>query len=533
MRKRTENGEPLKLKKLNIIYVSPKDSPIENVEFYAWLKHLDNCRLEYEFRSLNAETQEQEDLLKLNDEIVYLNLPAVILLPKIKNRLAVLKQDNCFLIAGGGPDIAIHYQEIFTEFPEIDAVIINPEIEKVLEQLAGECIDDPTHRQMQGVAYRNMRAEEKCKIRSGPALSENLDHLSSIELFDHWNPKREWYPIIVSRGCQYECRYCGFQLPYLQSFANDIDFRRIKSAKKVGDEIAFLHSKGVKKFLFYCHQFFSHREKDANHIRNICEEILNRNLDIQFRFSTKPSLLLENIDQMDILKKAGLTTVDIGIDSGIARFHEMYRTGSTVQDCIDVLKYMHKNTLSFDTGFIFYDPYLTVAEMKENLLFLEEGMSCYSHLSKPFSAYLDSCILNTALILRYGMPIIEKLRADNLISEEPGFVANPIAKFSNRDVISVYSIYRAVNELFLKKIRHLFYDQQLVQAYPFINRFPITMYEEILSAVGDQKCTDIKGYTYHIVDFIKDSFRPYLGEIFSRFPIYENNELKAAFEING
>ncbi|HLP59985.1 MAG TPA: hypothetical protein VK186_14185, partial [Candidatus Deferrimicrobium sp.] len=193
-------------------------------------------------------------------------------------------------------------------------------------------------------------------------------------------------------------------------------------------------------------------------------------------------------------------------------------------------KYMHKNNLSFDTGFIFYDPYLTIEEIKENLLFLEKVMSYYTHLSKPFSAYLDSCILNTALILRYGMPIIEKLRTDNLLSEEPGFVSNPIAKFSNSDVITVYSIYRAVNELILKKIRHLFYDKRFVKEYPFINRFPITMYEKILSAVRDQTCTDIKEYTYYIMDFIKDSFRPYLGEIFSRFPVYENNGLKAAFD---
>lgn len=523
----------MKLRKLSIIYVSPKDSPIENVEFYAWLKHLDNCRLNYEFRSLNAETQEQEDLLKLKEEVIYLNMPAVILLPKIKNCLEVLKQNNCFLIAGGGSDIAIHYREILSEFPEIDAVITNPEIEKVLEQLLGECIDDPIHSQMEGVAYRNPAGEGNFIINSGPALSENLDHLSSIELFDHWNYKKEWYPILVSRGCQYDCQYCGFQLPFLQSYQNESDSRRIKTAKKIVDEIAFLYAKGIKKFVFYCHQFFPSREKDVHHIRNIGEEILNRNLDIQFRFSTKPSLLLNNIDQMDILRKAGLTTVDIGIDSGIARFHEMYRTGSTVQDCIDTLKYMHLNTLSFDTGFIFYDPYLTLEEMKENIIFLEKVMNYYTHLSKPFSAYLDSCILNTALILRYGMPIIGKLRVDNLLSEEPGFVANPIAKFKNRDVITVYSIYRALNELFLKKIRHLFYDQQLVEAFPFINRFPITMYEEILAVVGDQKCTDIKGYTYHIVDFIKESFRPHLGEIFSRFSIYDNNELKTAFEING
>ena len=516
--------------KLNIIYVLPKDSPIENVEFYAWLKYLDDYRVNYELRSLHAEAPLQEDLLNLKDEIVYLNIPTIILLPKIKNHLVDLKKNNCFLIVGGGAHISIHYREILAEFQEINAIITNPEIEKVLEQLVREGIDDLIYKQVKGIAYRSPEAEGKFKINSGPALSENINHLSSVKLFDHWKPNKEWYPIIISRGCQYECHYCGFHLPYLQSFKNDSDFRRIKTTKKVVDEIAFLYSKGVTKFLFYCHQFFNRHEKNGNHIRNICEEILNRNLNIEFRFSTKPSLLLENIDQMDILKKAGLSIVDIGIDSGISRFHEMYHTGSTVQDCIDLLKYMHKYKLSFEMGFIFYDPYLTVDEMTENLSFLKKVMNYYTHLSKPFSAYLDSCILNTTLILKYGMPIIEKLRADNLISEGPRFVANPIAKFRDKDVIFIYSIYRAVNELFLKKIRHLFYDKQLVQVYPFINMFPISMYEKIITVVREKKYSDIKEYTYHTMDFIKDSFSPYLGEIFSRFPKYENNELKSVFK---
>jgi radical SAM superfamily enzyme YgiQ (UPF0313 family) len=522
----------LKSKKLNIIYVSPNANPIEDIEFYAWLQYLDERRLCYKLRILNADAPGPDAPDNLADEFVYLNFPEVTLLMRIKNTLTFLKKNCCFLIAGGGPDIAIHYQELLADFQEIDAVIISPEIEKVLEQLGRKSADDLIRNQIQGIAYRKPGSEDKLKLCTGPAISENLDHLSSVALFNHWNPKREWYPIIISRGCQYECRYCGFHLPYSRNFNNDSDFRRIKSEKKVVDEIALLYSKGIKKFLFFCHQFFNHRDKDANYIGNIGNEILRRNLDVKFRFSAKPSLLLENIDQMDILKQAGLASVDIGIDSGITRFHEMYQTGSTVQNCIEVLRYMHKNNLAFDTGFIFYDPYLTIEEMNENLLFLEKVMSYYSHLWQPFSAYLDSCILNTALTLRYGMPIIERLRADNLLSEAPGFVSYPIAKFSNRDVIYVYSIYRAVNEVFLKKIRHFFYDKELVQEYPFINRFPITLYEEILSVVSERKYAEIKEYTYYIVDFVKDFFRPYIIEIFSRFPKYGNTGLSSIFNLN-
>lgn len=520
-------------RKLHIIYVSLTETCPGDVEFYAWLRYLDDCRIYYEFRNLNVSVPLDTDALnKIQGEFVYLNIPEVTLLPKLSGILPILKKNNCFVLAGGGPDIAIHYDEIMNTFREIDVIVTNPEIEKVLEQLKGKTFDDLKNIQIQGVAYRKPGNKKKFENSKSTFLSKSIDHLSSLELYRQCGTNREWYPIIVSRGCQFSCQYCGFHLPYSVRMKANTNIPSKKSERKVVDEMAFLHSKGIKKFSFFCHQFFNHREDHPNYIGNIGEEILRRKLDLEFRFSAKPSLLLDNLDQMALLKEAGMSIVDIGIDSGIARFHEMYQTGTTVQNCIDVLKYMHENNLSFDTCFIFYDPYLTVDEIKENLMFLDKVMRYYAHLSQPFSAYLDSCILNTALILRYGMPIIKKLRKDNLLSEKPGFVSHPAAKFSDRKVVLVYSIYRALNESVLKKIRHFFYDKEVVQMYPFINTFLMKIYKEILSAVSESKYGELRDCVHYILDFARDAFRPHLKDIFASFPKYQNTDLGTEFNKN-
>ena len=520
----------MKAEKLNIIYVSTIDAKHEDVEFFAWLKYLNDCGLHYDLKNLNVSSPPNIDVLeKIKNEFVYLNIIGVTLIPKLNGVLHILKQNNCFLIAGGGADIVIHSNDILNIFKEIDAVIIGPEIGKVLEQLKGKSFNYVKSVKMQGVAYRKPGNESDIEINESPHLPENLDHLSSIELYKQDCLPAEWYPVIISLGCEYDCQYCGFQLPYLMNFENVKNIRRKKSGIKVVDELEFLYSKGIKKFSFFCHQFFSQQEEHPGDIVSIGEEILKRNLKIEFHFASKPSLILENLQHLDLLREAGLVRIDIGIDSGLERFHKMYKTGSTVEDCIAALKTMHEKNIAFEGFFIFYDPYLTIEEIKENLIFLDKVKGYYSHLSKPFCSYLDSTIFNSTLVLRYGMPIINKLRKDNLLIENPGFTSHPKAIFRDRKVVFFYSIYRAINEMILKKIRHFFYDRELVRMHSFLEDFPIRILEEILVAVNENKYGEIKDYAYDILGFVKNTLEEHIWEIFSNFPGYKSRELEKVF----
>lgn len=160
----------------------------------------------------------------------------------------------------------------------------------------------------------------------------------------------------------------------------------------------------------------------------IANEILIRKLKPKFSFTAKASDLVGTFDCLFILKEAGLELVEIGIESGLQRFHRIYKTGTSVHDNLEVLKRMHKHLFTFDISFVFFDPYLTIEEILVNLTFLEKISSYFSHLSMPYGVYLDSGILNSNLILRYGMPIIQKLKEDNLVIETPDFSSHPLLR---------------------------------------------------------------------------------------------------------
>jgi hypothetical protein len=103
---------------------------------------------------------------------------------------------------------------------------------------------------------------------------------------------------------------------------------------------------------------------------------------------------------------------------------------------------------------------------------------------------------------------------------------HPIAKFKNQNVKYIYSIYRSINESALPKIRHFFYNKKLVDKYDFINLFPLRVIEEILKNIVENKLMDLKECISNIEEFIKNTFRPCIDDIFCYFPSFRDEDLK-------
>jgi radical SAM superfamily enzyme YgiQ (UPF0313 family) len=249
---------------------------------------------------------------------------------------------------------------------------------------------------------------------------------------------------------------------------------------------------------------------------------------VKFKFIALAGDLKRNLQSLFVLREAGLDEIQVGIDSGAPRFHEMYRTGSTVQDCMDVLRFLHENRFKFNISYIFYDPYLTIPEIKETIIFLKTLKEYFSHLELPYSAYLDSRILNSALILRYGMPIIQKLREDGLLVEYPGYSAHPASVFREPAVKNIYRVYRQVNETILPKIRHFFYDKELITYFNNnFELFPLMVMEKIVHWVENENTEDLGRIVAGIERFTKDFFGPLIDNIFDAFPKYKNPALSS------
>lgn len=112
-------------------------------------------------------------------------------------------------------------------------------------------------------------------------------------------------PILGTRGCPYSCfKYCVYPLQQGRK-------PRQRDTKKIVDEIEYWNKKfKVKTFIFRDPVFSINRK----HTIDFCEELISRKLKVKFIIETHLRILDSELIQ--ILKKAGLKGVKVGVESG-------------------------------------------------------------------------------------------------------------------------------------------------------------------------------------------------------------------------
>ena len=161
--------------------------------------------------------------------------------------------------------------------------------------------------------------ENKNKEISSNNLVENLDDLPFPD-WDYYSKKyplknnflgfnsKTAIPMLASRGCPYSCfNYCTYPLQQGRKV-------RLRSVENIIQEIKHWIKKiGTNKFVFRDPVFSINRKFTVD----LCKAIIKENLKIEFLIETH----LKNLDDelIDLLKKAGLKLVYIGIESSSAK----------------------------------------------------------------------------------------------------------------------------------------------------------------------------------------------------------------------
>jgi len=170
-----------------------------------------------------------------------------------------------------------------------------------------------------GLFYKN-----EGKIFSGgmPKFIENLDeipfpayHLLPIKKYleisksdsSNRNFNGEGYlPIISSRGCPFSCIFCGAHLLVGKKW-------RFRSPKNFVDEIEFLQKNyKVNNFTFEDSNF----SFDQSRAEQICDEIIKRNLNINWSLPNGIRADKVTNDLIAKMKKSGCKAINIGIEHG-------------------------------------------------------------------------------------------------------------------------------------------------------------------------------------------------------------------------
>lgn len=163
--------------------------------------------------------------------------------------------------------------------------------------------------------------------------------------------------LITSRGCPFACSFCS------NIWGNRVRYR---SAKNVVDEISFLvKERGKRKFLIYDDTFTSNQKRASE----ICKLIIESRLDISFVCNVRADCISDEL--LEDLKRAGCTTVTMGVESGSERILGLLDKKLKISKIKESAGKIKRHGLQLKTSFMCGIPTETINDMRKSIELLK------------------------------------------------------------------------------------------------------------------------------------------------------------------
>lgn len=136
--------------------------------------------------------------------------------------------------------------------------------------------------------------------------------------------------MLISRGCPYDCTFCAVHETMGRKW-------RVKSPELLVDEIIALKQKHGIKGIWFKDSIFNVNKK---WVEDFCNLILDKKVDIEFQINTRIDLVDE--EQIKLLKRAGLTQIDFGVESGSDRILKILHKNIKVEEIKEKIAIAHQ-----------------------------------------------------------------------------------------------------------------------------------------------------------------------------------------------
>lgn len=271
------------------------------------------------------------------------------------------------LTVTGGQHFTATAQESLKQYPELD-VIVRGEGEQTLADLIKTYQTKSNFKNIQGISYRQ---REKIAHNVNRPLIENLEdlpfpgyHLVKANVskyhFKVMGGDNKPYALIEgSRGCNHQCTFCT-QWRHWQACW------RVKSAKRIADEMAFCSREFGSKFVWLTDDNFGSGQRPAE----IAEEIIARHLpkDLTWFVQARCDDIIRNKAVLPRLRKSGLNWVLLGVENSNPQTLESFKKGITPAEAKVAVKLLKENGIFAHAMIIIgnrKDTHQTIAELKE------------------------------------------------------------------------------------------------------------------------------------------------------------------------
>jgi radical SAM superfamily enzyme YgiQ (UPF0313 family) len=307
---------------------------------------------------------------------------------------------NQSIICLGGHLATFSCDEILSQFHELVDIVVLGEGEHTIVELAAAARRKQPLRSISGIAY--YESGRVIKTQSRPA-ERDINRFPFPAIPIPLKPLDSDTPLFVisSRGCYGRCSFCRTsQLG---------DGWRARDASNVVDELECAYRLGVTTFEFVDDNFIGPGERGKARARAIAEELRRRRLPIRFHASCR----VTDVDETTVrlLQESGLISVSLGIESGVQRILDSFNKHTTVAQNCAAVQLLDRMGIGVSVYIIFFDPYMTLDEARENLTFL-------SYL-RTFERVRFERVIFRKLIPVSGTAIFDRLRREGQLRGNP------------------------------------------------------------------------------------------------------------------
>jgi radical SAM superfamily enzyme YgiQ (UPF0313 family) len=280
-------------------------------------------------------------------------------------------------IVAGGEHATFLARPLLERHRSLDAIVIG-EGERTVVDLVGAWLGGEAHAVVAGAMTRD---PEGAVADGGtrPAVAD-LDSLPPPAKDVVEIARRLGRPAAVSllsgRGCTHRCTFCTAHT-YLRLGGGAVWRRR--SPRAVADELAeiarrFEARPGFDPMVQFQDVVFLGTSRAARAwARDFAGELERRELRAPFYVMARAEAVLANADVLPRLARAGLASIEIGIESGVDRILEAYGKQSSASEALRAVEALRALGIAYDaSGFIMFDPRMALEDVLTNVSFLEE-----------------------------------------------------------------------------------------------------------------------------------------------------------------
>jgi len=255
-------------------------------------------------------------------------------------------------IAAGGPHLSFFKEQVLHECPEIDYGFVMEAENSFKELCCGEALT-----KINGLLFRE---NEEVMSNSHYEFKADLDAFPFPKYtgFDLNKYTKRSINLLTSRGCPYNCIFCGHHLVTGKCF-------RFRDPVKVVDEIEYWVKKGYSDFNVTDSNFSVSKER----VYAICDGIEKRGLKV--RLCCGDGVRADRVDLalLKRMRQVGFRALSIGVESGSDRVLKNMEKGESLADIERTVKMACELGYDVTLFFVIGSPGETEDDVKRSIEF--------------------------------------------------------------------------------------------------------------------------------------------------------------------